>query len=358
MKLLDRHVELTTLKACVLAAVGLTTLFSLLDFVEQLHDVGRGRYRVGDALINVLLGVPAELLQLTPVSALLGCLLALGGLATSNELTAMRAVGVSERRIIGWIFKLGLPIMLALFLVAQFVVPPAARLAQAQRSARLAPAGAMRTGNGYWAHGNDSYLNVERFSRGGAPQDVSVYQFNDAGSLVGFIHADQARVRADGTWLMSGVLKKRFAGDQVETDRLPTLAWHSFLRPEQVQLLILPPESMAPIALWQYVQDLKSQGQQALRYEQEMWRQFSIPLSTAAMVLIAAPFIFGPMRARSTGQRVTVGVIIGVVFTLCQQIAGYVGLLLNLNPAVTALAPSILLFVLAFFLGKRAHLLA
>ena len=358
MKLLDRHVELTTLKFCVLAAAGLTTLFSLLDFVEQLRDVGHGRYRVTDALVNVALGIPAEVLQLTPVSALLGCLLALGTLASSNELTAMRAAGVSERVIIGWIFKLGLPIMLALFLVAQFVVPPAARMAQSQRSARLEPAGAVRTGNGYWAHGGNSYLNVEQFSDGGMPQNISVYRFSDSGDLIEFLHADRAQVRGDGTWLMSGVLEKRFDVDRVDTVRRATLSWKSFLRPEQVQLLVLPPQSMAPIALWRYVADLRAQGQQAIRYEQELWRQLSIPFATAAMVLIAAPFIFGPMRARSTGQRVTVGVIIGVVFTLCQQIAGYVGLLLNLNPALTALAPSVLLFLLAFMLGRRAHLLA
>jgi len=358
MKLLDRHVEATTLKSCALVAVGLTLLFSLLDFVEQLRDVGRGHYRLVDALLNVVLGMPAELLQLTPVSALLGCLLALGSLAASQELTAMRAAGISERRIIGWVFKLGVPIMLALFMVAQFVVPPASRLALAQRSARLAPADAVRIGDGYWAHGKDSYLNVGHFTGGGTPQDISVYRFADDGSLVGYLHAQRAKVRADGTWLMSDVLKKRFESDAVHTDHLPSLTWHSFLRPAQVQLLTLPPQGMAPLALWQYVADLHAQGQSAARYEQELWRQISIPLSTAAMVLIAAPFVFGPMRAHSTGQRITVGAAIGIVFTLVQQIVDYLGVLLNFNPALTVLAPSLLLFLLAYGLGKRSHLLA
>ena len=50
-----------------------------------------------------------------------------------------------------------------------------------------------------------------------------------------------------------------------------------------------------------------------------------------------------------------IGAIFGIVFSLSQQIADYLALLLDLNPAIPALVPSLLLMVLAFYLFRRAH---
>ncbi len=356
MKLLDRYIEVATLKACVVVAVVLTILFSLLTLVDQLGDVGKGHYRLIDALLYVVLTAPSRLLQVTPVSALLGSLLALGALAGSNELTAMRAAGVSPRRIVGWVFKLGVPVMLGLLAIAEFVIPPAQQLAQSQRMLRLTPAQALRSNNGYWARGDHQYLNVRRFEHGDVPTDIDIYDFDDEGDLQSFLHADHAEIRSDGTWLLTDVLRKRFTESQVETEHLVSLSWTAFLRPQQVSLLRLPPESMAPIALFQYVHDLRRQHQHAQRYEQELWAKLDIPLATAAMVLIGIPFVFGSLRTHSTGLRVMLGAMIGMVFTLVEQIASHIGQLFSLNPALTATAPSLLLMLLAFYLFRRARI--
>ena len=46
MKRLDRYIEASTFRSLVLVASGLTGLFSLLEFVDQLRDVGQGHYQV------------------------------------------------------------------------------------------------------------------------------------------------------------------------------------------------------------------------------------------------------------------------------------------------------------------------
>jgi lipopolysaccharide export system permease protein len=111
---------------------------------------------------------------------------------------------------------------------------------------------------------------------------------------------------------------------------------------------------MQPIELYQYVRDLERRNQPAARYAQELWAKIDMPLSMAAMILIAAPFVFGPLRSQGTGQRMMIGTMIGIVFSLAQQITTYLGLLLNLNPALTATLPSVLLMALALYLFRRA----
>ncbi len=359
MTRLDRYIEAETLKALVLVSVGLTTLFSLLALLDQLHDVGTGRFRLVDAFTYVLLTAPARLLQLAPVSVLLATLFALGTLGSHSELTVMRATGIPPHRIVGWVFKLAGPVVIALFLAAEFVIPPAQQLAQAQRLSRLsAESVPFRSGNSFWAEDDHQFLNVRRFVDGNVPRDIDLYAFAAGGTLQTFIHADGAEVRPDGTWLLSGVVRKRFDPTGVETDRVASLPWQPFLRPRQVPLLILPPESMPPIELYGYVNALQRTHQPAARYDEELWAKIDIPLAIAAMIMIAVPFVLGPLRTQSTGQRVALGAMIGIAFSLAQQITSYLGLLLNVSPAVAATLPSFVLMALALYLLRGARLSA
>lgn len=357
MTLLDRYIETATLEVLALVSVGLTALFSLLELVDQLHDVGKGQYHLIDALLYVLLTAPARWLQLMPVSMLLATLFALGSLASHNELTVMRASGVSALRIVGSIFMLAGAAVVVLFLAAQFVIPRAEQLAQAERTSRLAGSPApLRTGDSFWAEGGHTYVNVRRFDYGNVPANIYIYEFGADGRLTTFIHAGRASVRPDGTWLLSDVLRRRFGGEGSESDHLAALSWHSFLRPRQVPLLILPPQSMPPIGLYRYVRDLERRHQPAARYAQELWAKIDIPLAMVAMILIAVPFVFGPLRAHGTGHRVMIGAMIGVVFSLAQQITTYMGQLLHLHPALMAIAPSLAVMAVALWLLRRAAL--
>lgn len=353
ISLLGRYVEASTLKAFALVGIVLVSLFSLLQFIEQLRFVGQGNYGLIDALEYVLLTAPATLLQVTPVAALLGTLMALGALSNSSELTAMRAAGVSNARIVGWVLVLGAGVMLILALVAEFVIPRAEHFAEITRTSKISPLDTLMTDNGLWARGNQRFLNIRRFSSANDPEDLDIYGFTADGHLERFIHADHGMVRPDGTWLLSGVESKTFDDSGIATRHVDQLVWTSFLRPQQLQLLVLPPGSMAPVALYQYVHDLKRQHQQATRFETALWTLLTMPLTTLAMILIAVPIVFGSNRSQSVGQRIMIGTLIGIAFSLLQQMTSYVGLLLNANVALTAVLPPVLLLVLAAVLSRR-----
>ena len=81
----------------------------------------------------------------------------------------------------------------------------------------------------------------------------------------------------------------------------------------------------------------------------------SIGMVQLPPVMISAPFVFGSPRGQSMGRQIMIGTIIGIAFSLGQQIVGHLDLLLDLNPATTMLAPSLLLMCLAVYLFNRAH---
>src|SRR6201992_2023036 len=229
MNLLDRYIGLAALRSILLVALGLTALFSLLEFVDQLRDVGQGNYRVFDALLFVLLTAPLRLLRLVPVSMLLGTLFALGNLASDSELIAMQSVGLSRRQIAASVIKLRVPIVLVLFLLAEFVVPTGQRLADAQRMSKMSTGSTIENGNGFWAQGNGQYLNVRWVDVKDEPRGLDIYSFGNGGELKGFIHADKAKVAAGDAWQLRDVTRTQLVDGEAHTESMAQLDWPSFL---------------------------------------------------------------------------------------------------------------------------------
>lgn len=354
--MLDRYIAQIVTRTFLLIIAGLTALLSLLAFVEQLSLVGEGQYELHDALIYTLLTAPNRLLQIAPIAMLLGTLMGLGNLAKNSELTAFRSFGISQARIIGAALKLCLPIIFGLFVVAQFVVPPAQQAAQREKAAALGDALPGLSNGGFWTQKDGVFLNVERYTGDRIIRGISIFTFGQQGVLQTLVQADSATPRPDGIWQLKDVTRYTVTDHQIMSASLPTLTWKPFLTTRQLALLSLPPQTMPPLALYRYVRQLKAQHQEALVYEQTFWNMVAIPLSLIGMTLIAGPFVFGLQRSGGAGRQILVGALIGMSFVLVQQIIGYLGLLLAFSPAVSALAPSLLLLAMGAWNMERSQL--
>ncbi len=73
--------------------------------------------------------------------------------------------------------------MLVLFLVAQFVIPPAQLKAQREQAAALGNALPGLSNGGFWAENNRDFLNVQRFAGGDTLLGINLYRINDDGTL-------------------------------------------------------------------------------------------------------------------------------------------------------------------------------
>lgn len=357
MKILDRHIRMHLIQGFVLVLLVLVSVFSFLDFVEELDDINLGNYDVIDALIFVFLTLPERALWLVPVSALLGCLIALSVLDHGHELAVMRAAGVSIRRIGLSVLKATGMLLLIVVVFAQFISP---RLGErAWRDRALAIAGdiglSKDSGTKFWFRDGRRFISIRNMLYGRIPTDIEIYEFNALGELSLFTEASEAQSESGGGWLLKDVIRKRFNGFKIEVERLPTLRWDSFLSPAQGAIIQLDAESLAPSDLYHYSRDLRARGQRADRYELALWRKLNIPFATFAMVLIAIPFVFGPHDRTGIGRPVLFGAGIGILFYLVDQVLAQIGLLAEINPAITATAPAAVLFIIALVLMQRVR---
>lgn len=130
---LDRYIGQSVLLA-ILAVLGIILgLASLFAFIDEMSDLS-DTYTVMEAGNFVMLTAPRRLYDMLPMAALIGCLIGLGSLASSSELTIMRAAGVSIGRIVWAVMKPMLVLMLVGLLIGEYVAPVTENKAQADRS--------------------------------------------------------------------------------------------------------------------------------------------------------------------------------------------------------------------------------
>jgi LPS export ABC transporter permease LptG/LPS export ABC transporter permease LptF len=100
MRLLGRYIFREILSSALLG-IGLATAIIFLQGVGKLFEVlVRSSPRPGTVLYLFLLSLPPLLPLTIPFGVLVGILVGLGRMATDGEITAMRAAGVSSRRVV------------------------------------------------------------------------------------------------------------------------------------------------------------------------------------------------------------------------------------------------------------------
>jgi len=352
MKILDRYLARCFLSGWLSVNLVLAGLFSFLELARQLDDVGEGRYRLADALLYIALTLPGRMLELAPPSALLGSIIALGLLAKNNELLALRAHGISIQRV-GWtVARPAVLILLALLLGAQFLIPVLEQTAWTRRETALSETATLLPRGGFWTRDEGRFINL-RIARDDGTQVVDIYKFDASGKLTTYINAREARIGEGKTWVLRDVRQKEFTGHGTLIQEKPQLVLPKVLTREQAEVLALPPRTLSLTELLGFIANLEERGQNAGRYRLALWQKLSLPVMTAAMIMLSLPFVFGPARSASFGWRIMAGAILGLAFFFLNQILGYTGLIIHISPAWTTFIPALALLAGSVFVSRK-----
>ncbi|MDJ0809430.1 MAG: LPS export ABC transporter permease LptG [Desulfobacterales bacterium] len=348
LKKIDRYIGRNTLQTVFLMLAGLVFLFSFLELLSQLNDVGKGQFRLVDAFVYVALTLPRQAVILMPMAALLGCTVALGMMADHEELTAMQAAGISVRRISMSVVGTSIVLMLIAVFISEFIAPPLDQYARQHRSEARYGKKALMSKSGFWVRQDQLFIHVAGSISKGQAADIELYEMDPDGQIARFMHARTAKLQEDQSWLLEGVSAQVLKNDIIHHEMIGKYRLTDFLTPDQMQIFKLPPDSLSLSDLYGYIRSLKARDQNVEAYDQAFWQKISQPISTAVMVLLALTFIFGPVRMRSAGKRIATGVIVGIMLYLLNQVFVHMGLLFNIPPVLTAMVPVglILLFAL------------
>jgi len=354
MRILDLYLVFSFWRAFVLLSAVLGVLFGFFDFLRQLDDVGQGSYTLGKALLFVALTSGGRLYDLLPIISLLAALTSLGGLADKNEILAMQASGMTRLRI-GGVVMAGLGCLLCLGVaLEEFVFPRAEHQAWLLRARALATKDITPYEGGFWAKEGSSFIRVETVHGKDLLLGIEIFIFDEEDRLKSFIEAAKGRA-LDREWILEGVTIREFLPGKIKEKRLAQFKWPVLLKSNQIEILTLPPEFLSIRQLLRYQALLRQGGQNYYQYALLIWQKVATPFTSLAMLFLALGFVFGPVREKGMGFRLSLGTLFGLSAYLGQEILSHVGMVFNFSAPLIAFIPTLLISGLALWRFSKLY---
>ncbi|MDD9858490.1 MAG: LPS export ABC transporter permease LptG [Gammaproteobacteria bacterium] len=355
MPILERYLGGIIAQYTLVALLGLLGLFVFANFLDQLSDLGRGRYGVLDALWYIALTAPRTAYELLPMATLLGAIIGLSLLAGDSELIVLRASGVSLPQITVAALKTAGLFVIAAVLIGELIAPQSEIRAQRGRAEALQRDIKQHTHFGLWMRDAGTYVNIGEVLPDLTVRRVKLFQFSPDRKLRALVFAEHGEFAGDH-WALSEVRETRFTpGGGVETAHRDTRPWRTSVTPQILSVFLLRPGQLSMWQLRRYIRHLADNRQQTRPYELAFWNKLMLPLTVAVMVALAVPFVFANLRSGTLGRSVFAGILLGLGFYAASRGFGYIVLAYGLPPLLGATLPLVAFLLLALVMMRRIN---
>ena len=353
--IVDRYIARMVVNGTMMTLMVFGALFAFIDFVNNLDLIGTHKYGVLQALVYVLLNLPQRLYQIFPSAMLIGGLLSMGALASNSELVIMRAAGISIARITRSVLQAGLILVMIVVVLGEFVAPLAVSTAKSKRAQWLEERVLLGTGQGLWSKDRNNFVHIGTVMPDIQLRDVTIYSLDADRELVKTTHAAQVQYQ-DGKWLLSDVVHSNLSPDGVITSHSSKETWPAMVRPELFDVLILDPADMSASELLEYSNYLDENNLESDDFRLAFWVKVFTPLTCMGMMLLTIPLVLGrTSRSGGTGQRMMIGVMVGVGFFILNRVINHLGIIYGMYPVLSAGLPSLFVIVVAAMMARRVQ---
>lgn len=298
--------------------IGILALFvvviQMLNLLSNSREILAAKGAGWDSLTKyVLLHSPQVVAQFTPFAALLAVVVTLSTLNMSNEITVMRAAGMSVHRVL---FPIGCVCAgIALFHFAfneTVAVGAERRLAYWKANdyaTDLPPDSGTRTNVRLVHNGEYIYAgSAARVDKGVWLNNLTISKLTPEGLIDGETEARAARYQ-NGKWRLFDV--RSFDVATLKVTRTASADWPEGVDPEILFALSFNPDQTSLRELWRKIVELREEGADATPATTSFLSRFSKPMATLAMPLLGAIAGFGVGRQGNQLQRAVVGGALG-----------------------------------------------
>lgn len=364
MNRVERYLGSVVLLHSLLVMLVLMVIFAFFEFMNQLGDVGEG-YTVGLAGFFTLLKMPVYSYEVFPIVLLIGTLMGLGSLANQSELTILRVTGWSIRRILLAVLKTAMIMWLVMALMGEWLAPQTEAYSKKLKLEALNKSLSIGSGNGFWLKDGEEFLFVKRVVSNSELHGVKIFTLQQ-GRLQSYIEASKAKF-IEGAWqfyevndTQISVLEKAPLVDMptpfyIQQTLQPEVSLEFLLNPEDLTNMDIESRYLSVFALKNQIDFLQQNDLDASEHELAFWRKLAMPVVVVAMIAVVLPLIFGAIRQVSMGQRIFLGVLIGMGFHLINQLIGNLAVVYQLPIALMVYLPAALVLMSAWLWLKKAE---
>lgn len=353
MRILDFYIGRILLNHIAIVIVVLLGLFTFVTFIDELGSIDRGRYGIFQVLQFVILSIPKTLYEVFPMAALIGSILGLSLLAKDSELVVMRAAGISIRRLVFSVCKVGLIMALLALLIGEFVSPFTETKAQRIKAESLSDI-RQKSDFGLWMRDDNTYVNIAEVLPDLTLLKIKIFEFDSNNYLRFLSYADKGKY-SKNRWMLEDLERTMINDDGSASDTVTAAFWSTAVNPSILKVFMIQPDQLSIWQLSRYIDHLKLNKQETNNYELAYWTKIITPLATAVMLILAVPFVFKQVRSGSLGRSLFTGIMVGLAFFILNKAFTYFVLLFNIPPFLGASIPTIIVCLLSTLMIRRVN---
>jgi LPS export ABC transporter permease LptG/LPS export ABC transporter permease LptF len=360
--ILDDYVLRSFVSYLLLILSSLLVLFLVFTYFELLSDIVRKKIPLLTQLEYLLNFVPSVLYQITPLAVLLTVLVMFGLMQKSNEITAMKATGVSIYRTVIPILIIACTLAGGLFVLDQWYLPYANKRVETLRNMiKGKPAQTYLRPDRKWIFGeskkrsdgtveNRKIYYYEAFDPDrNTFGSVSVFELNPRTfQMIKRVYAARARWAEHlAKWTFENGWQRTWSnppGADLQQDyRKFDVSTFAELNepPTYFKKEVLQSSEMNYDELRRYIYDLQQGGFDVVRLRVQLQKKIAFPLITLVMAVLAVPFaLSGGRRGALSG--VVVALVIGVTYVLTSSLFEAMGNVSQLPPLIAAWSPDLI----------------
>ena len=359
IKLVDRYVGRAALLGLLAVWLAMTMLFILFNLLGELRST-QNDYGSNDAIWFIALTIPRMAYQIFPVSALLGALVGVGGLAATNELVAFRTSGVSRLRLALAALAGAMMITVPVMIMGEWVAPAAEQQARAFRLSEMVGQAIIGGPRGMWMRDGKDIVNIQlpllsanRGEQSVEFKNIVIYNFSEDIDLAAVTRAENATHNGD-SWTLENVSTVNFSESGAQLSQTQQQIWPTEVKPELLDSAVTRPKLLSLRSLWKYLGYLDENGLDDRIYQSAFWEKALFPFTVIALVLAGMPFVFGAARSQNLGVRLFFGMALGGIFMIVNRAVQKFGSVYDLPALLTIVLPPLLLALAAILILRRS----
>lgn len=315
MTILDRYLAKSFIGILFFAFFAFICIFIIVDGIEKL-DIYIGQQVPKLVVLKLYMYyIPYIIILTLPVAMLLASLFSIGNMAKYNEVTAMKASGISLYRILAPLFVIAFLISIGAMVFGEYVVPQASAARSelmTQYMERRRQAWRRKLSNVYALDAQDRRITMRSYDAEKYFGDkVTVRKFEGL-SLHLHIYAEKM-VWENGDWMLYDGVERIFTAEKEHVSKfISKPLTDSKLKPQDFAKILKKPEEMSFAELKEFIKEVERNGGNPNHWIVDLYLKIAVPFANFIIVLFGAPL---SSQKRRGGTATGFGVSLAIVFT-------------------------------------------
>jgi len=354
MKTLNRFLLRHFIRILSLCVSAFISIYLLIDFFEKVDDFIDHKATFGDYFVYLSNNIPLIFTQILPLAILTTMVLTLGGLSRTNEITAMRACGVSLWRIVQPLMSLALLLSFLLLLLNEFVIPWNSEQLNTLLEVKLKGKSQVQlTRNEIWYRSDNRIINIAIAQPQKLQlQGIVIFTFDEHQKIKKRQDIAVANFK-NGGWQTDNLVERIFdssSGDMLDVNRVENTVLSLDRSPEDFSGREDMNNELNFRQLLTVAKKLEKEGYDSTRQRVDMHNRIAAPFTCLIMGFLGVPFALQRGRNSNIALGIGLSLGIGVVYFIIQSLVTAFGYSNALPPLMAAWTANFIFLLLGVWL--------